>query len=153
MKFIRTHRTPIIIISICFVLMLLATLAVYKMFNPDSEKGVYGDRLQNAPVIDEAIIEQIKLQILNTEKANKVDYRTSVAIMKFTINVNENTKLEEAKKLPNIILEKLSTTVLGFYDIEVYLIKDNDPSYPIIAYRSKNAENFSFVLNRSSENE
>lgn len=150
MKFIKKNKSVIIIVSVCLILLLLSSLAVYKMFNPDGNKY---DRAEGAPIVDEVVIEQIKLQILDTKLASKVEYRTSLAIMKFTLSISEGAKLEDAKNLTNIIIDKLSTTVLGFYDVEVYLTKENDSSYPIIAYKSKNAESFSFVLNRGNENE
>ena len=126
--------------------------AVYRMFYPSSE-SVYGDRLDNAPEIDNAVIEQIKSKIIDSNLVEEVKYETNVAVMKFFISVKDSTKLADAQKLGDIILDTLSTKVTSFYDIEVYLTNENNEQYPSIGYHSKSASSFSWTNNVGEEDE
>ncbi len=149
MEFIKKHKAPVIVGIICLVLLLLAFFAVYRMFYPSSSKSVYGDRLENAPEIDNAVIEKIKNEIIDSDLVVDVTYETKVATMKFFVDVKSDTKLDEAKQLSEIVLNNLSTKIIDFYDIEIFF---TDPSaenlnYPLIGYHSKKATEFSWVDN------
>ena len=149
MEFIKKHKAQFIVGVVCLILLLLAFFAVYRMFYPSSSKSVYGDRLENAPEIDNAVIEKIKNEIIDSDLALEVSYETKVVTMKFFIDVKADTKLEEAKQLSEIVLNNLSTKIIDFYDIELFF---TDPSgentnYPLIGYHSKKAEEFSWVDN------
>lgn len=149
MEFIKKHKAQFIVGVVCLILLLLAFFAVYRMFYPSSSKSVYGDRLENAPEIDNAVIEKIKNEIIDSDLALEVSYETKVVTMKFFIDVKADTKLEEAKQLSEIVLNNLSTKIIDFYDIEIFF---TDPSrentnYPLIGYHSKKAEEFSWVDN------
>lgn len=152
MKFIKKNKTIVIVAIICLVLVILMGVAIYRMFYPNSG-SVYGDRLDNAPEIDNAVIEQIKNKIMENDYVEEVKYETNVAIMKFFISIKDGTKLKNAQKIGDIILDTLSTKVVSFYDIEVYLTNENDSSYPSIGYHSKNAEEFNWINNVGEENE
>ncbi len=152
MKFMKKNKTIVIVGIVCLILLVLMGLAIYRMFYPSNE-SVYGDRLDNAPEIDNAVIEQIKNKITDTGLIEEVKYETNVAVMKFFISVKDSTKLEDAQKLSDIILETLSTKVINFYDIEVYLTNENNEQYPSIGYHSKSASSFSWINNVGEEDE
>ena len=152
MKFIEKNKTAIIIGIICLVLFILMAFAIYRMFYPNSG-SVYGDRLDNAPEIDKAVIEQIKNKISETNLIEEVQYETNVVTMKFFITVRDSTKLADAQKLGDIILDTLSTKIINFYDIQIYLTNEANDEYPSIGYHSKKASSFSWVDNVGEENE
>lgn len=152
MKFMKKNKTIVIVGIICLVLFILMAFAVYRMFYPSSG-SVYGDRLDNAPEIDNAVIEQIKSKIMDSNLVEEVKYETNVAVMKFFISVKDSTKLADAQKLGDIILDTLSTKVTSFYDIEIYLTNENNKQYPSIGYRSKSASSFSWTNNVGEEDE
>jgi len=77
---------------------------------------------------------------------NSVSYNKNVRILKFIINVKDDTKVEDSYKLGNIILENFSSSILGYYDVEVY-ITSNSENYPVIGYCSKNADAFTWSVN------
>ena len=153
MEFIKKHKVVLVITLVCLILMFLAGFAVYRMFYPSGGKRVYGDRLKNAPEIDTAVINQIKDEMTDTGLVNNIDYITSVTTMKFFIDVKSDTKVEDAQKLTDIILEKLSTKVISFYDIAVYLTQNDgdNPLYPASGYHSNDGEVFNWVLNKEGE--
>ena len=111
MEFIKKHKAQFIVGVVCLILLLLAFFAVYRMFYPSSSKSVYGDRLENAPEIDNAVIEKIKNEIIDSDLALEVSYETKVVTMKFFIDVKADTKLEEAKQLSEIVL---NNQVIGY---------------------------------------
>lgn len=152
MKFIKKNKTMVIIASICLVLLALMCFAIYRMFYP-SNKSIYGDRLENAPEIDNAVIEQIKNKIMETKFVEAVNYQTNVVTMKFFIAVKDGTKLKDAQKVDEIILDGLSETVINFYDIQIYLTNENNSDYPSIGYHSKKASAFSWIDNVGEEDE
>ena len=152
MKFIKKNKNIVIVAIICLVLVVLMGVAVYRMFYP-SNGSVYGDRLENAPEIDNAVIEQIKNKIMDSDLVEEVNYNTNVTTMKFFIKVKDSAKLEKVQALSDIIIDTLSTKVVSFYDIEIYLTNENNSSYPSIGYHSKNAEAFSWTNNVGDENE
>ncbi len=148
MKFIKKHKTVLIICLISFCLIFLSCFAVYRMFYPNSENN----RLSNAPEVDDKVIEQIKNIIMDSKLVTEVKYEKKIATMKFFIEVNQDVKLDEAKTLSTIILDNLSTKLLDFYDIEIFLTNSDkeNKTYPAIGYRSKTAEEFSWVANSST---
>lgn len=149
MEFIKKHKTQFIVGIVCLILLVLAFFAVYRMFYPSSSKSVYGDRLENAPEIDNAVIEKIKNEITDSNLVEEITYETKVATMKFFIDVKSDTKLEEAKQLSEIILDNLSTKVIDFYDIEIFFTDPSgeNTSYPLIGYHSKKSTEFNWVDN------
>lgn len=145
MKFMK-NKTFIIVGSVCLVLLFLIVFAIYRMFFP-SNKSVYGDRLSNAPEIDNAVIEQIKTKISDTNLTEDVKYQTNSVIMKFFITVKDDTKLSDAQNLSTIITDNLSDKLTEFYDVEIYLINEGNSDYPSIGYRSKSADSFTWINN------
>ena len=96
MKFIKKHKTVLIICLISFCLIFLSCFAVYRMFYPNSENN----RLSNAPEVDDKVIEQIKNIIMDSKLVTEVKYEKKIATMKFFIEVNQDVKLDK-------ILEKV----------------------------------------------
>ena len=155
MEFIKRHKTSLIIAVVCLILIILACFAVYRMFYPSNSKSVYGDRLENAPEIDNNIIEQIKNSINESGLVTEIKYEKRVATMRFFIYVKSDTDLDDAKKFGDIILNSLSDEVTTFYDIEI-LLSDKDgvnKNYPALGYHSKLAEEFSWSSNIAEDGE
>ena len=152
MKFIKKNKTVVIVAIICLVLVILMGVAIYRMFYPSNDSA-YGNRLENAPEIDNAVIEQIKNKIIDSNLVEEVNYNTNVTTMKFFIKAKDDAKIEKVQALSDIILDTLSTKIVSFYDIEIYLTNENNASYPSIGYHSKNADSFSWTNNVGDENE
>lgn len=155
MNFIKKHRTSLIVAMVCLILVILAVVAIYKMFYPNSGDDVYGPRLENAVEIDNAVLEKTKEDIKNLGTVNTVTYHLSGPTMKFFVDVKNDTTVEQVKEMPKIILDNFSKTVTTYYDIEIYFTQKEgkDASFPIIAYHSKSAEQFSFVINKENKGE
>lgn len=151
MNFIKTHQKTMIVILTCLILIILAMFAIYKMFYPNSSKSVYGERLKNAPEIDNAVVERIKQDIGNNSAVKSVDYQLNGRIIKFFIDTKENTKKEDAQALTSILTDAFSTTILQYYDITIYYTqteKEDSTDFPMIGYHSKDAKEFTFTINK-----
>jgi len=144
MNFIKSHKVASVIVLICLILFVVAGMAFYKMMFPSSADDVNGDRLVNAVAVDEAVVNQIISELEKSDEVSKVTYNKNVRILKFFITTKEGTKLDSAKKLPKVIQEKLSSEVLKYYDVEVFLKQDNNDEYPAIGYLFKGSKDFSW---------
>ena len=153
MKFIKKYKTILIMLVVCLLLMILAAFAVYRMFYPSNDKSVYGNRLDNAPAIEESVISKIKEEVLKTNLVSDFEYRTSVKTMKFYIDVKSTTKFEDATKLSDKIIANLSNDVIDFYDISIYLKQPEGEykEYPAIGYSAKESKEFSWLINKEVE--
>lgn len=150
MKFIKRHLTALIITFICLLLIVLAALAVYRMFYPSNDKSFYGDRLNDAPEIGSEMISKIKEEMIDSEIVNTVEYNTTVKTMKFFIDVKDNVKIVKAQGLSSIIIKNLNDEIIKFYDISIYLTQKTGEmeEYPIIGYHPKESDAFNWVINK-----
>lgn len=152
MKFIKEHKLGIIIGVVCLVLMAVLFITVYSMFNPSNSKSIYGSRLDEEVVISESEVETVKSKLNESGIINSITYNKNVRIVKFIINVKDDVKVEDAQKNCNLILESFSKEILEYYDIEVYVTSNSD-GYPMIGYRSKIADTFTWTINRGEVSE
>lgn len=152
MKFIKEHKLGIIIGFVCLVLMAVLFITVYSMFNPSNSKSIYGSRLDGEVVISESEVETVKSKLNESGIVNSITYNKNVRIVKFIINVKDDVKVEDAQKNCNLILESFSKEILEYYDIEVYVTSNSD-GYPMIGYRSKIADTFTWTINRGEVSE
>lgn len=147
----KKNKNVIIISIICLFLVILIFTAVYSIFNP-SKKSIYGSRLADEVIVKESEIDKIKSEINNTGIVNNISYNKNVRIIKFIIDVKDNTTLDDSYKLGEIILNNFEKEVLSYYDIEVY-ITSKSPNYPIIGYHSTKSKSFIWTLNRGEVSE
>lgn len=151
MEFIKAHKTSIVVTTVIVLLLILASFAIYRMFYPNGSRDIHGDRLEGAPEIDAAVIEKIKEGFTKSTIVESIDYKTNVRIMKFFVNIKNDSKQEDVLKLTDIITSQLSTTVMNYYDIEVYFMNDTNESYPMIAYLTKGSKEFKYTYNKAGE--
>ena len=152
MKFIKEHKMGLIIGVVCFALAILVFVTVYSMFNPSNSKDIYGSRLDNEVAVSDSDVEIVKTKLNETGIVNTITYNKNVRIIKFIINVKDDTKVKDSYELGDIILENFSEEILKYYDVEVYVTSNTD-SYPMIGYHSKVADKFTWTLNRGETSE
>ncbi len=150
MKFIKKYKIPLIVGVVCLVLITLASFAIYRMFYPNSGIDKYGSRLDGQIAIDDIAIQKIEDEITALAITNKIEYRSNGANIKFNIEVIEGTTTDAIRGIFPIIINNLSTDVLAFYDIEVFITGTGNVELPMIAYKSKAATEFSLTINKES---
>ena len=143
MNFIKKHKIAIIVITICLILIILAGLSISKMMFPSSAEDINGDRLINAPLINQEDIDKVLTELKGKSSVVDATYNKNVRILKFFISFKSNTKLEDAKKITSIITSNLTNDILNYYDIEVFLEADNS-EFPAIGQCFKGEKTFYF---------
>lgn len=141
-RFFRKNKKIIIIIGIILVI-LVGLLGVFKLVAPDYRKSLYGDRLESIKnhKINSEKIDDIKKEIKSLEYVSKINYNLKGKIMNFVVTVNGDNSLDSSKKIGAVILEKLDKNEKDNYDIQVFLITDDESDvYPVIGYKHKTSD-------------
>ncbi|MDD2435246.1 MAG: hypothetical protein PHO63_03225 [Bacilli bacterium] len=147
MDFIKRHKYEVIVFSVFIIIMILAFFGIKELIYPNSNKDLYGNRLDHIEdvVIKTDTISSIKDAMTETKKINSVNYNLQGRIMKFIIDVKKDTSLVDAESLSDLIIEKLTTEQQNYYEIQIYLVcnesEENDV-YPVIGSRHKNGLTF-----------
>lgn len=152
MNFIKKHLTAIIVTLVCLVLLALASVAVYHIFYPSTDKSINGDRGAGAPLVTDTDFATVIEEINETELVNKVTYNISSSntTIKFFIDVKSDAKIKSVKKIGDIILEGFNADVIDFYDISINVTQSEGEmvDYPAIGQKAKNSKVFNWVLNK-----
>ena len=146
----KLERTIVIIVAICFFVLVFV---FYKLVlsQTNDTKAIYGSRLEgieNVKINNEKKSE-IASNIEALSKTKKVDVTTQGKIINVMIVLNDDVSRDDAKTLADKVLEKLSDSEKEFYDIQVFMKKDNDDAqFPIIGYHHPKRTGFSWTLDR-----
>ena len=144
-SFIKKHKKLVIVGVVCLTLAILLFVAVFGVFFSNSSRGSFGNRLNNAEVVENAVINDIKTDLQSKNFVKTVDYIMNVRILRFFIHVEDGTKLEDAQALADVISEKLGSRVTSYYDVEVFLTTEGESNdYPAIGYLFKTSSKFSW---------
>lgn len=152
MDFIKSHKMALGVGAVCLVLLVLAGSAFYKLMFPSNAENANGQRLSNAKEVDQAIIEQILGEIKENKDVVSATYNKNIRILKFFIDTT-SMKLEDAKKLADVITSKLNSEVLDYYDIEVFLTQKDNKEYPSIGTHAKGGTEFVWSYNGVDKDE
>ena len=72
----------------------------------------------------------------------KIDYHKEGRILNFTVTVDSNLGLDQAKEFVNTMIGEISENDQKYYDIQVFVVSnDKSDNYPIIGYKNKNSDN------------
>ncbi len=155
MKFIKKNKFTIIAI-VCFLILMLLAVQIKNVFFPSDGGAIYGDRLDG---IDKVRISKSKLnkiedKLNENENITEVDTFIKGKILNVIVTINDAVSLEDAKNIPNTVVEQLNGDQKDFYDIQVIINKENESSqFPIIGYKHHSKDNFSFNKDREEQAE
>ncbi len=146
----KTTRNIVIIVIICFFGLCICLYQLVLNTNYDN-KAIYGDRLDGIDSVK--ISSKLKKEIIKNVNDTTLSKETKIniqgKIINVTIIVNDDVSIENAKPLADKVLEKLGEEEKKFYDIQVFIKKDNeDEKFPIIGYHHPKKEGFSWTLDR-----
>ena len=152
-RYLKEHK--VIVAAVIFMLIIIVIAFLVKQaFFSNSGNAVYGNRLDG--------IENVKVDsnqkndiIKNFEEDSAVKqakYKLQGKIINIIITVNDDVGIDTAKKLTSKILDKLDDNQKNFYDIQIFIKKDNDASdFPIIGYKHHTKQDFSWTKDRVAE--
>lgn len=143
-KFFNEHKKQCIIGGIIFLVIFFVVI-IWLFIVPVFSNNKYGDRLDG--IEDHKISSSTIDDIENTLKENKlvseVTYHNEGRILNFIITVSAEMKIEDAKALDDVILDKISDENKEYYDIQVLIdTEEENDSYPIIGYKNKSKDDF-----------
>ena len=149
-NFIKNNKLVVVTFIICVIFVILV-FAIKLTFFPDEGRAIYGDRLdgiEKVEITDSDANDVIKsLEDLDTVKEASTDIKGRV--LNVLITVNDDIDLETAKGLTTTITDNLEKKQTSYYDIQVFISKDNDDaSFPIIGYKHQDKDGFSWTKDR-----
>ena len=150
-KFIKNNKLVVVTFIICLIFVILV-FAVKLTFFPDEATAIYGDRLDGIEKVEITDSKQDKivsaLENLDTVKEASCDIKGR--ILNVLITVNDDVDLNTAKGLTTTVTDNLKKEQTSYYDIQVFISKDNedDASFPIIGYKHQDKDSFAWTKDR-----
>ena len=160
-KFIKRHKYTCILVFI-FILLVILGIKVKQILVPDEGKATYGERLKDIdkhPISDGAF-KDIDDSLKKNSKVKDVSHRIQGKTINYTISFTDETSVKDAKEIGDSILELFDQEILGYYSVQVFLVKDNEAmnNFPIIGMKHPESKTISWTKDReivveSEENE
>ena len=150
-KFIKNNKLIVITFIICVIFVILV-FAVKLTFFPNEGAAIYGDRLDGIEEVEITDDEQddIVSALEEKEEVGNASCDIQGRILNVLINVNDEVEVNSAKALTSSIIENLEEDQTSYYDIQVFISKDNeeDTTFPIIGYKHQDKDEFSWTKDR-----
>lgn len=150
-KFIKNNKLIVITFIICVIFVILV-FAVKLTFFPNEGAAIYGDRLDGIEEVEITDDEQddIVSALEEKEEVSNASCDIQGRILNVLINVNDEVEVNSAKALTSSIIENLEEDQTSYYDIQVFISKDNeeDTTFPIIGYKHQDKDEFSWTKDR-----
>lgn len=146
-KFIKKNSSTIIGISV-FVLVIVAILLIKNVFMFDESQAVYGSRTEGIDKVKVSSGQKKQVQE-KLSSAKSASVRVAGKIVNIIITANDETSLEDAKKLGDTSLEVFTDKQKQFYDFQVFVENDsNKNQFPIIGYKQHTKDKLTWTKDR-----
>ena len=149
-NFIKNNKVTVVAFIICVIFVILV-FAVKLTFFPNEGTAIYGDRLDGIKEVEitDKQQEDIIKSLEDKDEVKKVSCDIKGRTLNVLITVNDDVELDPAKALTSTITENLEEDQTSYYDIQVFISKDNDDTrFPIIGYKHQNKDEFSWTKDR-----
>ncbi|MBR3363238.1 MAG: hypothetical protein IKG40_04915 [Bacilli bacterium] len=130
-------------IGLIVLFILLIISMVWLFIVPSFRTNKYGDRLKeiNKHKITKEVIDKIKDKSSSNDSVLKIDYHKEGRILNFTVTVDSNFGVDQAKEFINGMIGEIIEDDQKYYDIQVFVdSNDKSDNYPIIGYKNKNSD-------------
>ena len=150
-KFLKKNRYTCILL-IVFVLLVILGLKVKDILVPDEGKATYGERLKDIskhPIEDE-VYKKIDEELVKNKGVAKVSHRLQGKIINYYITFASEVSVKDAKNIGEGIIKGFSEDTLGYYSIQIYLLKEDEKlnNFPIIGMKNPEAKTVSWTKDR-----
>ncbi len=145
-KFIKNHKKECIIGTIAF-LIIFFVIIIWLFIVPVFSNNKYGDRLEGIEdhKISSGVINDIESKLKENKMVNDVEYHNEGRILNFIITVAPDMSKDDAKKLGDTILDKISDKNKEYYDIQILIdTEEENENYPIAGYKHKTEGSFDY---------
>lgn len=149
MDFIKKNKFTVIAL-VLFILLFVFAVQAKNLFFPNEGKAVYGSRLDGKVSIDSNIYKKIQEDLSKDTKVEKITVKESARQIKVLITLNKDVSVTDGKKLGESVSTYFNENQLGYYDIEVFLLKTSkeENNFPMIGYKQHNS-NWSWSKERA----
>lgn len=150
-KFIKRHRYTIILVLI-FILIAILGFKVKEILVPDEGKATYGERLKNIekhPISDE-VYNKIDEAFKDNKNVLEVKHRLQGKILNYYFTLDDKVSIKDAKTVGDKLIENLDEDVLGYYSIQIYLMKNDAAlnNFPIMGLKDPLSTTISWTKDR-----
>ena len=149
-NFIKNNKVTVVAFIICVIFVILV-FAVKLTFFPNEGTAIYGDRLDGIEEVEitDKQQEDIIKALEDKDEVKKVSCDIKGRTLNVLITVNDDVELDPAKALTSSITDNLEEDQTSYYDIQVFISKDNDDTrFPIIGYKHQDKDEFSWTKDR-----
>ena len=149
-NFIKNNKVTVVAFIICVIFVILV-FAVKLTFFPNEGTAIYGDRLDGIEEVEitDKQQEDIIKSLEDKDEVKEVSCDVKGRTLNVLITVNDDVELDPAKALTSSITDILEEDQTSYYDIQVFISKDNDDTrFPIIGYKHQNKDGFSWTKDR-----
>ena len=144
--FLKTHKKQCMIGGIAF-LVIFFLIIIWLFIVPVFSNNKYGDRLDGIDKhkISSDTVNDIESSLKGNDKVKDVTYNNEGRILNFVITVSNDMSADDAKKLGDTILDKISDDDKEYYDIQILIdTEEENDNYPIAGYKHKTEDNFTY---------
>ena len=145
-NFFKTHKKQCMIGGIAFLVIFFLIL-IWLFIVPVFSNNKYGDRLDGIKdhKISSDTVKDIEDSLKENDKLTDVTYNNEGRILDLIITVSNDMSTEDAKKLGDTILDKISDDDKKYYDIQILIdTEEENDNYPIAGYKHKSEDNFTY---------
>ena len=145
-NFFKTHKKQCMIGGIAFLVIFFLIL-IWLFIVPVFSNNKYGDRLDGIEdhKISSDTVKDIENSLKENDKVTDVTYNNEGRILDFILTVSNDMSTEDAKKLGDTILDKISDDDKKYYDIQILIdTEEENENYPIAGYKHKSEDNFTY---------
>ncbi len=150
-KFIRKHRYTCILL-LFFILIVILGIKVKEVLVPDEGKATYGERLKDISkyTISGEIYDKIDEEFKSNDKVTKITHRLQGKILNYYITVDDKVSVKDAKSFGDKILTYFDDELLGYYSVQIYLLKEDKSlnNFPIIGMKDPLSKSISWTKDR-----
>ena len=145
-NFFKTHKKQCMIGGIAFLVIFFLIL-IWLFIVPVFSNNKYGNRLDGIEdhKISSDTVKDIENSLKENDKVTDVTYNNEGRILDFIITVSNDMSTEDAKKIGDTILDKISDDDKKYYDIQILIdTEEENENYPIAGYKHKSEDNFTY---------
>ncbi len=149
-NFIKNNKVTVVAFIICVIFVVLV-FAIKLTFFPNEGTAIYGDRLDGIEKVEITDKQQkgIIKSLEDKDEVKSADTDIKGRTLNVLITVNDDVELDPAKALTSSVIDNLKKDQTSFYDIQVFISKDNDDTrFPIIGYKHQDKDEFSWTKDR-----
>ena len=123
MKEFFSKKRNWMVVALLFIFLLLFIFFIIYFIIPSFNDNNYGNRLDNESKykIETKVVNSVKSEVSNEEGVKEVTYHKAGRVLNFTIALEKDTSLDNAKKYADKVIEKLTNKNKEYYDVQIFL--------------------------------